>query len=195
MPERDNRFYLEQDVLSWALEKTKDYGDPFTRDTADLLERKLRSLQADFPDMINIPTMGKALRDNQAPPGVYTWENAHFGFDSRNGVVFFDDSREIQLPKVEGKVMMSLVQNAYNWVNCAQFASEVWETEESEEIWNLLRVHIHNLRSKIEPEPAKPRLLLSGRSSGANGRGYMLRPNPNQPLVQLPQPPNVILPG
>jgi two-component system, OmpR family, KDP operon response regulator KdpE len=76
---------------------------------------------------------------------------------------------DIQLTRIEYSLLKALVIHAGKIVTQRQLAREAWG-DETQENAHLLRVHIGNLRAKIEPEPTHPRYIIT-----EPGVGYRLR--------------------
>jgi two-component system KDP operon response regulator KdpE len=76
---------------------------------------------------------------------------------------------ELHLTPIEFDILRVLAENQGRLVTQRQLLHEVWgpgyETET-----HYLRVHVAHIRSKIEPEPARPRYLIT-----EPGVGYRLR--------------------
>ena len=93
-----------------------------------------------------------------------------------NGPLTLDDSRhevrmadrEIVLAPLEYRLLFYLAQNAGRVVTQDQLLEHIWGEEYAGE-GHLLRVNMSRLRSKLEPDPAHPRYLLT-----RPGIGYML---------------------
>ena len=77
--------------------------------------------------------------------------------------------KEIRLTPVEFKMLGLLIRHAGKVLTHRQIVKEVWGPAYSDESQNL-RVVIHQLRHKIESEPARPRYLIT-----EAGVGYRLR--------------------
>jgi two-component system KDP operon response regulator KdpE len=77
---------------------------------------------------------------------------------------------DVRLTPTEWQVLEILVRNHDRLVTQRQLLQEVWgpsyETES-----NYLRVYVAQLRRKLEPEPSRPRYLLT-----EPGMGYRFRP-------------------
>lgn len=86
--------------------------------------------------------------------------------DSRHEVRMAD--REIVLAPLEYRLLFYLAQNAGRVVTQDQLLEHIWGEEYAGE-GHLLRVNMSRLRSKLEPDPAHPRYLLT-----KPGIGYML---------------------
>jgi two-component system, OmpR family, KDP operon response regulator KdpE len=80
-----------------------------------------------------------------------------------------DDPADIRLTPTEWQLLEILVRNQGRLVTQRQLLQEVWgPTYESES--NYLRVYMAQLRRKLEPEPSRPRHLLT-----EPGMGYRFR--------------------
>jgi two-component system KDP operon response regulator KdpE len=67
---------------------------------------------------------------------------------------------EIRLTPTEWHLLEMLVRNAGNLVTQRQLLQQVWGPSYGTET-NYLRVHIANLRRKLEPDPSRPRYLIT----------------------------------
>jgi two-component system KDP operon response regulator KdpE len=76
---------------------------------------------------------------------------------------------EVQLTPTEYDLLRALVTHAGKVLTHHQLLREVWGMGYEEEL-HMLRVNISNLRRKIEPDPTRPRYLLT-----EPGVGYRLR--------------------
>jgi two-component system KDP operon response regulator KdpE len=79
--------------------------------------------------------------------------------------------REVQLTPTEYDLLRTLVTNAGKVITHRHLLRQVWGSAYEEEA-HLLRVHMSNLRGKIEPELARPHYILT-----EPGVGYRLRLN------------------
>lgn len=77
--------------------------------------------------------------------------------------------QEIKLTPLEYDILRFLTQNADRVVTHRLLLSSVWGAEYSEDS-QLLRVHVGNLRRKVEDNPARPRLIVT-----EPGVGYRIR--------------------
>jgi two-component system, OmpR family, KDP operon response regulator KdpE len=75
---------------------------------------------------------------------------------------------EIHLTPLEFRVLECLARQAGSIVTQGQLLREVWGPEHSDDTRSL-RVCVKNLRQKLEPEPSRPRYLLT-----ETGLGYRL---------------------
>lgn len=78
-------------------------------------------------------------------------------------------AEQIQLTPTEYDVLKALVAHAGKVLTHRQLLRLVWG-EAYEEDLHLLRVHMSNLRSKLEPDPMRPRYLVT-----EPGVGYRLK--------------------
>jgi two-component system, OmpR family, KDP operon response regulator KdpE len=74
--------------------------------------------------------------------------------------VVTDAGEEIHLTATEYALLRILAQNAGKVITHRQLLREVWGTK-AEEQAQYLRVYMNHLRKKLEPDPAKPKLLKS----------------------------------
>lgn len=70
------------------------------------------------------------------------------------------DGEEIALTRTEFEILAMLASNAGRVITARQILSTVWGEEYAEDR-QTLRVHVHNLRKKIEAHPAVPRHILT----------------------------------
>jgi len=77
--------------------------------------------------------------------------------------------KEIHLTPLEYKVLQMLVRHAGKVVTQKQLLLEIWG-EAREEQTHYLRIYVHQLRQKLEPNPVRPRYLIT-----EAGVGYRLR--------------------
>ncbi len=70
----------------------------------------------------------------------------------------FLEGQEVFLTKTEFEILALLVQNVNCVVTYRMLAEKLWGDREEREP-QLLRVHVSNLRKKIEPSPALPRFI------------------------------------
>ena len=79
--------------------------------------------------------------------------------------------QEVQLTPTEYDLLRVLVTYAGKVLTHRQLLREVWGLGYEQEM-HMLRVNVSNLRRKIEPDPARPRYILT-----EPGVGYRLRAN------------------
>jgi two-component system, OmpR family, KDP operon response regulator KdpE len=80
------------------------------------------------------------------------------------------DGEPIRLTPIEWGLLEVLVRNAGRLIAPRQLLQEVWGPEYGDES-NYLRVHMAHLRRKLEPDPPRPRYLIT-----EPGMGYRFVP-------------------
>jgi two-component system KDP operon response regulator KdpE len=70
------------------------------------------------------------------------------------------DDEELDLTRIEFDILAYLAQNADCVVTSKMILEKVWGPEYGEDT-QTLRVHVSNLRKKIEPHPSVPRYILT----------------------------------
>jgi two-component system KDP operon response regulator KdpE len=78
------------------------------------------------------------------------------------------EGRDVKLTPIEWKLLALLAQNAGKVLTHAQILRQVWGPNASSQT-HYVRVYMAELRKKLEPDPARPRLLLT-----EPGVGYRL---------------------
>lgn len=81
--------------------------------------------------------------------------------------VYWDEKR-INLTRSESIILQQLMRNAGNAVTHANLAEKLWGDDYPDAAAGL-KVHIRRLREKIEPDPTRPKLILT-----RPGVGYFL---------------------
>ena len=79
--------------------------------------------------------------------------------------------QEVRLTPTEWHLLEALVRNPERLVTHQQLLHEIWGPRYEAEI-NYLRVHMANLRRKLEPDPSRPRYLRTD-----PGLGYRFTPD------------------
>jgi len=79
------------------------------------------------------------------------------------------DGRDVHLTPIEFDLLRVLAQHPGRLVTQRQLLQEVWGPQYVEES-HYLRVHIAHMRAKLEPDPSRPRYLIT-----EPGVGYRLR--------------------
>jgi two-component system KDP operon response regulator KdpE len=79
------------------------------------------------------------------------------------------EGEEVHLTPIEFDLLRVLAQYRGRLVTHRQLLQEVWGPEYGEET-HYLRVHVAHIRAKLEPDPARPRYLIT-----EPGVGYRLR--------------------
>jgi DNA-binding response OmpR family regulator len=72
--------------------------------------------------------------------------------------------RDVTLTPIETKILYILMRNAGRTVSTDFFLRRLWPTDEVFE--DTLRVHIHRVRQKIEPDPAHASYIVTRRGTG-----------------------------
>ena len=137
---------------------------------------KIAALDAGADDYLTKPfgvdelmaRMRVALRHSGPPGEEPVFEVGALSIDHARRAVAVD-GREVQLTPTEYDLLRALVAHAGKVVTHRHLLRAVWGDVYDEES-HLLRVHISNLRSKLEPEPARPTYILT-----EPGVGYRLR--------------------
>lgn len=75
------------------------------------------------------------------------------------------DGREIRLTRTEFEILVYLARNRDRVVTSKMILDRIWGPTHGDYI-QTLRVHVGHLRKKIEPNPAKPRYILTEPSVG-----------------------------
>ena len=89
------------------------------------------------------------------------------------------NGRTIALTPTEYEILRILVQHAGKVLTHQQLAHGVWGMSYEADA-HLLRVNVSNLRRKIEPDPVRPRYIVT-----EPGVGYRLRDNESRPTAQI----------
>jgi len=76
----------------------------------------------------------------------------------------FVDGREVSLTPTETKLLHILIRSGQRTVTTDYLLRRIWPLDEVYE--DTLRVHVHRLRQKIEPDPSTPRYLVTQRGAG-----------------------------
>ncbi len=74
------------------------------------------------------------------------------------------DGQEVPLTPTETKILHILTRSSGRTITTDFLLSRIWPTEEVYE--DTVRVHVHRLRQKIEPNPKRPEYLLTRRGLG-----------------------------
>jgi two-component system KDP operon response regulator KdpE len=115
--------------------------------------------------------MRVALRKSvqQTPEPVYKVDGLEVDLEYRR---VFAQGKEVQLTPTEYDLLRLLVSHAGKVLTHNQILRQIWGPAYMEQP-HLLRVNISNLRRKIEPEPTRPRYILT-----ELGVGYRLKMKP-----------------
>lgn len=74
------------------------------------------------------------------------------------------DGQEVELGPIESKLLYLLMKSAGRPQSNAHLIGRIWPNQEVFE--DTLRVHVHRLRRKIEPQPGVPRYIVTERGVG-----------------------------
>ena len=136
-------------------------------------EEKVAALDAGADDYVTKPfgmdellaRLRAAVRRASPEPDEPVVATAHFTVDLAAKRVTRPDQADVRLTPTEWQILEILVRNRGRLVTQRQLLQEVWgpayETES-----NYLRVYVAQLRRKLEPEPSRPRYLLTDPGMG-----------------------------
>jgi len=96
------------------------------------------------------------------------FENGLLKIDFAKRQVFVKDS-EVHLTPIEYKILVFLAKNLGKVITQTQLLKEVWGPTYTDH-GHYLRVHMHQLRHKLEENPARPKWLIN-----EPGVGYRLK--------------------
>jgi two-component system KDP operon response regulator KdpE len=144
----------------------------------DREDEKVTALDSGADDYVTKPfgigellaRMRVALRKTvqQSPEPVYRVDGLEVDLEHRRVVA---QGKEVQLTPTEYDLLRLLVTHAGKVLTHNQILRQIWGPAYVEQP-HLLRVNISNLRRKIEPEPNRPRYILT-----ELGVGYRLKMN------------------
>jgi two-component system, OmpR family, KDP operon response regulator KdpE len=145
----------------------------------DREDDKITALDSGADDYVTKPfgigellaRMRVALRKSiqESPEPVYRMDGLEIDLEHRRVTA---QGKEVQLTVTEYDLLRLLVTHAGKVLTHNQILRQIWGPGYMEQP-HLLRVNISNLRRKIEPEPARPRYILT-----ELGVGYRLKINP-----------------
>ena len=145
----------------------------------DREDEKVTALDSGADDYVTKPfgigellaRMRVALRKSipKSPEPVYKVDGLEVDLEHRR---VFVQGNEVQLTATEYDLLRLLVTHAGKVLTHNQILRQMWGPAYTEQP-HLLRVNISNLRRKIEPEPNRPRYILT-----ELGVGYRLKMNP-----------------
>jgi two-component system KDP operon response regulator KdpE len=138
-------------------------------------EEKIKALDAGADDYVTKPfaigellaRLRAALRRAGGGPGEPVLTVGPITVDLEKHAVFVD-GRPVHLTPHEFRLLRLLVQNEGKLLTHRSILREVWGPAYGDES-NYLHVYVSQLRRKLEPDPARPRFLLT-----EPGAGYRL---------------------
>jgi two-component system KDP operon response regulator KdpE len=110
-----------------------------------------------------------AVRRTTHPENEPVIETGKLKIDLARRKVTVEDA-EIALTPIEYDILRLLAQSIGKVLTHQQLLKQVWGQTYGDDL-HLLRVNISNLRRKVEPDPSRPRYILT-----EAGVGYRLRP-------------------
>ena len=133
----------------------------------DQEQSKVRALDAGADDYVTKPfgmdellaRVRAALRRGAPAPQEPVVSTATFTIDLAARRIIRDGA-DVRLTPTEWHLLEVLVRNAGKLVPHRQLLQEVWGPRYESET-NYLRVYLAQLRAKLEPDPARPRYLLT----------------------------------
>jgi two-component system, OmpR family, KDP operon response regulator KdpE len=140
--------------------------------------QKVAALDAGADDYVTKPfgmdellaRLRAAIRRASPAPDEPVVTTDHFTVDLAAKRVIRDGNGDVSLTPTEWQLLEVLVRNRGRLVTQRQLLQEVWgpayETES-----NYLRVYVAQLRRKLEPEPSRPRYLLTEPGMGYRFEG------------------------
>ena len=111
----------------------------------------------------------RRVQMDAAEPSVSGYHCAAFTLDSNSHCVE-KDGRSIHLADMEYRILTLFIRHPNTFFTANELYRKIWGKESLGDV-RTVQVHIHNLRSKIEPDPAKPIYLKN-----VWGKGYIFRP-------------------
>ncbi|MBA7594487.1 Transcriptional regulatory protein KdpE [subsurface metagenome] len=132
----------------------------------------VRGLDYGADDYLLKPVGGKELlarvrailRRAELPPALdvekrVTFSDDYLAADIAERKVMVNGKR-VKLTPIEFRLLALLVENAGRILTHQQLLEKVWGWEYADDL-DYVRIYISHLRRKIEPEPAKPRYILT----------------------------------
>ncbi len=111
--------------------------------------------------------LGKSLPLDEGAPGVVDLgDDIHIDLPARNVTV---RGRPVHLTPIEFKLLSALIENIGSIVSYERLLVAVWGPGHTQQVQSL-RVHMTQLRQKLERRPARPEYLLT-----ETGVGYRVR--------------------
>lgn len=132
----------------------------------------VRGLDYGADDYLLKPVGGKELlarvrailRRAELPPALdvekrVTYSDDYLAVDVAERKVMVNGKR-VKLTPIEFRLLALLVENAGRILTHQQLLEKVWGWEYADDL-DYVRIYISHLRRKIEPEPAKPRYIMT----------------------------------
>jgi two-component system response regulator RpaA len=174
---RDERTTRIPILMLTALGGTKDKVSGFNSGADDYLTKPF--------DLEELTVRVKALlrRSDHAPLSTKHNEILSYGpltlVPERFEAIWFD--APVRLTHLEFELLHCLLQRHGQTVSPSLILKEVWGYEPDDDI-ETIRVHVRHLRTKLEPDPRKPRFIKT-----VYGAGYCLElPNEDQLADLIP---------
>lgn len=144
---------------------------------------KVEALDAGADDYVTKPfgmnellaRLRACLRRGDAGADVPSVSTAAFTIDLGTTRTVLADGTEVSLTPTEWKLLDLLVRNPGKLVSQRQLLAHGWGPAYETEA-NYLRVHFANMRRKLEPDPSRPRYLVT-----EPGMGYRFVPDEGHP--------------
>lgn len=146
-------FISNEDETETIIKGIEWYADDYLTKPFDLRELIVRVRRV----LSRVPDFAYA----QAP---VVYIDAWLSIDFANGRILLGDGRALELTPTEASLLYILVNNAGRAVASDVLLARVWPFEEVYE--DTLRVHMHRLRRKVEPDRRQPRYIQTERSIG-----------------------------
>lgn len=148
-------------------------------------ETIVRALQAGGDDYVTMPFDIKVLaakiaasirrtRINSGDLSTNELSTPDFSLNVAAHEVAFRDGRRQTLSQTEFLILRFLMQHPGTFFNSHELYRCLWDADSNNDA-RTVQVHIHNLRSKIEPDPAAPVYLCN-----EWGKGYIFHPRGTQ---------------
>jgi len=133
------------------------------------IEEKIKALDLGADDYVTKPfSLGELLarmralvrrgsQEDDGEPQSFTAGELQIDFARRRVTL---EDQEVRLTPTEYALLRTMALNADRVLTHRQLLTKVWGPEYEEDA-HTLRVHVANLRNKIEPDPARPRYILT----------------------------------
>ena len=99
-----------------------------------------------------------------------TLTSGHLALDLNTYQANTEESKKIQLTATEFRLLHHLLKSPGQAHSVRELLDEVWEYPDGAGDPDLVRAHIRNLRSKLEPDSSKPKYIHT-----IHGVGYMVK--------------------